>query len=527
VVSPDGSGFELDLTDIIPVGSIHNGMISAGIDTSFGVGVTGHVEVQATFQIVPTSGEQEDDPVRVSFAPVPDGTGAFSWSVSGLALGPDLVANADIGDLFSVDVQGSMNNDAALAGGVVYIDLFPGTTTTVPPATTSTTMAIPAATPLAGIDTETLTATVTNQGPGTPTGTVAFFDTTAGIDLGSTAVVNGVASLNAGTFTAGTHTITATYSGDSNFQSSSSTATLTALTPASLSGTVFADFNQDGQIDFGEKGISGVSVQLTGTDDLGHAVNQIVQTDGDGAYLFLNLRPGSYDITKTTQPAGFTPGIDTVGTAGVSLSSTVADQFFVTLAQGVNGMNYNYAEVPAATGAVHSGQTAAVGFWNNKNGQALINAFNGGGTSTQLGDWLAATFVNMYGANSANDLAGKNNAYIANLFHQDFLQKGQKLDASVLATALSVYATDATLDSTGVAGQYGFTVSGNGVGTATFNVSSDGAAFGVVNNTSLTVMDLLLATDDQAVNGLLYGGNTTLRTEANAIFSALNQAGNI
>ena len=313
--------------------------------------------------------------------------------------------------------------------------------------------------------------------------------------------------------------------------SSSGTLSLTALVPASLSGSVFADFNDDGQIDFEEAGISGVSVHLTGTDDLGHAVSQTVQSDGDGAYLFLNLRPGSYAITKTTQPAGYTPGIDSVGTAGGSLSATVADQFFVTLTQGVNGLNYNYAEVPAASGPVQTGQTAPVGFWNNKNGQALIKAFNGGGTDGHgahaLGDWLAATFVNMYGANSANNLAGKDNAYIANLFQQDFLQKGQKLDAQVLATALSVYATNATLDSTGVAAQYGFTVSGYGVGTATVNVGSNGDAFGVANNTSLTVMDLLLATDAQAVKGVLYGGNTAKRSEANAIYSALNQAGNI
>ena len=33
------------------------------------------------------------------------------------------------------------------------------------------------------------------------------------------------------------------------------------------------------------------------------------------------------------------------------------------------------------TGSIQKGQTAGIGFWNNKNGQALILAFNGGGTS--------------------------------------------------------------------------------------------------------------------------------------------------
>jgi hypothetical protein len=175
---------------------------------------------------------------------------------------------------------------------------------------------------------------------------------------------------------------------------------------------------------------------------------------------------------------------------------------------------------------VQKGQTAGIGFWNNKNGQALILALNGGG-SHELGDWLAATFVNLYGAGSANDLAGKDNAYVAALFQQDFLEQGPKLDARVLAAALSVYATNATLDSTQVAAQYGFTVSGYGVGTAAVSVGSDGDSFGVANNTTMTVMDLLLATDDQAVDGLLCNGNATRRNAVNAVYSALNQAGSV
>jgi hypothetical protein len=140
---------------------------------------------------------------------------------------------------------------------------------------------------------------------------------------------------------------------------------------------------------------------------------------------------------------------------------------------------------------------------------------------------LAATFVNLYGANSGNNLAGQSNAYVAALFQQDFVQQGPKLDAQVLATALAVYATSATLDPTQAAASYGFVVSGDGLGAATWNVGSDGDAFGVANNTSMTVMGLLLATDDQAVSGLLYNGNTARRNEANAVYSALNQAGSV
>jgi hypothetical protein len=296
------------------------------------------------------------------------------------------------------------------------------------------------------------------------------------------------------------------------------------LPPSSLSGVVFSDFNDDGQVDLGEQGIAGVRIALDGADFLGNPVHLTLTTDGDGAYVFSGLLPGSYTTTET-QPAGYTQGINTVGTGGGTVS---VDQFTVNLAAGLDALNYNFGEQPGATGAIQHGQTAGIGFWNNKNGQALIKALNGGGTSTQLGDWLAVTFPHMFGALSgSNDLAGQNNASIASFFQTRFVLKDSKLDSQVLATALAVYVTDGTLDNTGVGTQYGFTVGGNGVATATFNVGSNGAAFGVANNTTMTVMDLLLAADAQAVNGVLYNGNATKRTMANNVFSAINQAGGL
>jgi hypothetical protein len=299
----------------------------------------------------------------------------------------------------------------------------------------------------------------------------------------------------------------------------------TLIAPSSLSGMVFEDFNDDGQVDFGEQGIAGVTVTLTGTDDLGDAICLSRQTGADGTYFFDKLLPGRYILTET-QPAGYTQGIDSVGTAGGSMVAT--DQFFVQLRQGVDGMNYNYGERPPAGSGVLPGQAATIGFWNNRRGQALIFALNGASSSTQLADWLAATLPNIYGAGAGgHNLTGKNNVDVAALFQSDFAQQGAKLDAQVLATALAVYVTNATLDSTQVAAQYGFIVSGDGIGTATVNVGSSGDAFGVANNTTMTVMDLLLATNDQAVDGQLYNYNKTRRDEANIVFSAVNEAGQI
>jgi hypothetical protein len=78
-----------------------------------------------------------------------------------------------------------------------------------------------------------------------------------------------------------------------------------------------------------------------------------------------------------------------------------------------------------------------------------------------------------------------------------------------------------------VGSQYGFTVSGNGVATATYNVGDDGSAFGVANNRRVTVIDLLLAADSETVKGVLYHGEKAERDMANDVFSDINEAGGI
>jgi N-acetylneuraminic acid mutarotase len=465
------------------------------------------------------------DATRVYGAPNP----SFSGTNVGLQDGDAITAsysttadgNSPVG---TYDVTAVLSDpDNKLGNYLVTLDVGH---LSVTPAATATTAAVSASTVLFGLDSVTVSTTiaVVAPGSGSPTGLVAFYDGTTFLGTGSVSGGTVALPLSSTALAVGPHTIRAAYSGDGNFLASSCTTSLTVNPPSSLSGIVWEDFNNDGQVDFGESGISGVTISLTGTDNLGSSVNRSQTTDSDGAYIFLNLRPGTYYITET-QPAGYLQGIDTAGTAGGGLAAT--DQFLIPLGPGVNGMNYNFGEQPTATGSVQKGQTATIGFWNNKNGQALINAFNGG-TGTELADWFAATLPHIFGVSAgSNNLTHKSNACVATLFQQDFLVKGVKLDAQVLATALSVYATNATLDSTGVAAKYGFTVSGDGVGTATANVGNDGDAFGVANNTTMTVMDLLLATDAQSVNGVLYGGNTTKRTEANDIYSLINQAGGI
>jgi len=193
---------------------------------------------------------------------------------------------------------------------------------------------------------------------------------------------------------------------------------------------------------------------------------------------------------------------------GDTTTATVSDTATVTgLGQGVT-----------------SGMTAGIGFWHNKNGQALITSFNGGPTATALSAWLAASFPNLYGAGAGtNSLAGKTNSQVAGYFQTLFALGGTQVRAQVLAVALDVYATTSSLGGTaGVA--YGFAVSATGLGARSYSVGKDGAAFGVANNTTLNVYELLVAVNKRAKSGVLYGGNATLQAQCANLLSALNSA---
>jgi hypothetical protein len=112
--------------------------------------------------------------------------------------------------------------------------------------------------------------------------------------------------------------------------------------PASLSGFVYVDGDDDGVREEGERGIGGVTITLTGIDDQGNEVFATVMTDEDGFYSFDNLRPGTYQI-RQTQPDTFLDGTDTIGTQG---GDTEDDLFFnIFLSAGEKGEENNFGEI--------------------------------------------------------------------------------------------------------------------------------------------------------------------------------------
>ena len=72
---------------------------------------------------------------------------------------------------------------------------------------------------------------------------------------------------------------------------------------AGLSGTVWNDSNTDGFVDSDETFASDIIVALTGTNDLGVAVQRTATTDILGGYVFSGLRPGTYSLSLTNSTA--------------------------------------------------------------------------------------------------------------------------------------------------------------------------------------------------------------------------------
>lgn len=355
-----------------------------------------------------------------------------------------------------------------------------------------------------------------------------------------------------------------------------------------LSGLVWEDLNDNGEVDFGEAGIPGATVTLTGT------VNQTATTDSNGFYMFTDLPSGTYTITET-QPTGFDDGQDSLG----SLGGTVGDDVFsnIVLTPGSSGENYNFGELLTADGQLGDNTTATIGFWQNKNGQKLIKGLNGDEDSILLGQWLAATLPDMYGSGATYtdakgnvrdmDLSDDTNADIAGVFK--FLHKrnkksaienggAPKVDAQVLGVALATYVTsesliglnfnalnvpmydftdvdddgvyepgegDAAIVSSANIGHvqaYGFSTSADGIGYQTFDVLSvltaqEAADLGITldTNGNATILDILQSTNAMSSSGLLYdvdddgidSSETVLRKLANELYTAINEAGDI
>jgi hypothetical protein len=242
-----------------------------------------------------------------------------------------------------------------------------------------------------------------------------------------------------------------------------------------------------------------------------------------------------------TTPTGFTltPGAmtgtyqwDAVYTSGDSNNNSDSD---------LNNPGEQVVVSAKSPGTVGAGDFATIGFWHNKNGQAVINSFNGGSTQTALGTWLATNFPHLFGSPNPYDsatlasfgattLAGLTNAQIATVYENLWNPSGVTKNTYVqaFAVALGMYADTGFLGYDSTAASFGFKMVVGGGGQLTFGIGGNGAAFpGLGSNP--TVLQIMQAVDGNfdPTTGNFYGGDQTKTSDANNVLNGINTKGDI
>jgi serine-aspartate repeat-containing protein C/D/E len=117
--------------------------------------------------------------------------------------------------------------------------------------------------------------------------------------------------------------------------------------PASLSGFVYEDDNENGRRDRGERGIPNVRILLLGED--GQPLGIEVVTDSQGAYRFAGLTPNRMYGVQELQPAGYFDGRDSLGDAGGFLEDFRDRMTRIFLHPGQLARDYNFGELRPAS----------------------------------------------------------------------------------------------------------------------------------------------------------------------------------
>jgi hypothetical protein len=254
--------------------------------------------------------------VSVSSGGLPAPTGTVTYFDNGSSIGTVTLSNGSVpnSSTLTYSAAGTHTFTASYSGDGNYaaqtssqgsLTVAKGNTTTAPASSQN---------PSVSGQSVTFTATVGLVAPasGTPSGSVTFFD--GGSSIGTGTVSSGVATFATSSLAVGSHTITASYSGDGNFNSSSGSLTgnpqvirnptaVTAVSPASGAAA------------------GGTSVTITGTGLSGASA---VHFGGVSATMFTVHSDSS---VTATSPAGSGTVNVTVTTTGGTSATGAADQF--------------------------------------------------------------------------------------------------------------------------------------------------------------------------------------------------------
>ena len=341
--------------------------------------------------------------VSPSGSGTPTGTVTFMDGAATLGTGTLGTSGGQTTATFSTSslATGSHNITAVYGGDSSFTGSTSGTLVQVVAVASSTAISS-SQNPSNSGDPVTFTATVTTSGSGTPTGTVTFTD--GGSTLGTTSLSTSggvtTATFTTSSLSVGSHSITATYNGDSTFGSSSSTLTqdvnvapTKANTSAGVASTVFAP-NLGDPVTFVGYVFSNGSTNPTGT-----------VTFKDGTFV---LGTGTVSTSGGQTTATFTTSSLASGSHGITAvyngDSTYNGSVSPVLTQNVIAPNLSASSTGVASSvfAPNAGDpvtfTAFVSGSGSTPPGGTVTFFDGGnvlgtGTVTNSGGQTTATFT--------------------------------------------------------------------------------------------------------------------------------------
>ena len=312
--------------------TVNQGSTATSIATSLNPSVFGQ-SVVFTATVQPPAGTTASGTVTfldgaTSLGTAPVSNNSAQLAVSGLSLGSHSVTASYSGN---ANLSGSVSS--ALTQTVNQTATAAGISSSANPATFGQAV--------------TFTATVQPTAGGVPTGTVTFFD--GGAQIGSATLSGGVAQFTTagGALVAGTHSITARYSGDTNFVSSTSGALAETVSAAPTSTLLTTSSNPS---------VTGHSVTFTATVSSSVAGTQ----SGTVSFYFDGSTAPSGSATLSAGAAQFSTsslslGNHTVVAAFVSSNSNFQGSSSATLTQKISDFSISAAPSSLTVSRSHSG----------------------------------------------------------------------------------------------------------------------------------------------------------------------------
>jgi hypothetical protein len=235
-----------------------------------------------------------------------------------------------------------------------------------------------------------------------------------------------------------------------------------------------------------------------------------------------------YTFSAVGLPTGLSMSATGVISGTSSVSGTFPYTITVTDSNHVSGTKLCSITVqPPAVSytTVGTGDTATIGFWNNKNGQYILSILDSGNPPQKIGAWLASQYPGLFG-----NLANATCSDVSAQFRTYFRVSGTpKVYAQIMAGAIASYVTNTAVSGTDPAlvsarTKFGFNSSVGGTWNKLYNVGSNGAAIGVPNNSSWTVAQLLNRASTMKASGSF---TTAVSNAFNSIFDGINRQGDI